>query len=368
MSHKTLEQVLIRNVREGELYKILPDKRIQCFACGHRCPIPEGKAGICKVRFNESGKLKVPWGYVGALQDDPIEKKPFFHALPGARALSFGMLGCDFHCAYCQNWVTSQALRDPEAVSDLYPMSAKDIVQLAVKRDCQVIASTYNEPLITSEWAVEIFKEAKKAGLVTAYVSNGNATPEVLDYLRPWLDLYKVDLKSFNDQHYRELGGTLENVCRSIKDIYERGIWLETLTLLISGFNDSGEEIKKLTEFIASVSPDIPWHVTAFHQDYKMMDRSNTRADQLLCAAEIGKRAGLRYIYAGNLPGLTKSWENTHCPGCKTVLIERLGFQIKKDNVSKTRGICPGCGQKIPGFWKNILVDHTSYSGAQPLC
>lgn len=367
MSSKPLEQVLAQNVREGELYKALPDGRLQCFACGHRCSISEGKQGICKVRFNEKGKLKVPWGYVGALQDDPIEKKPFFHALPAARALSFGMLGCDFHCGYCQNWVTSQALRDPEAVSDLYPMSPQDSIQLAIKRDCQVVASTYNEPLITSEWAVEIFKEAKQAGLVTAYISNGNATPEVLDYLKPWLDLYKVDLKSFSDKHYRELGGTLENVCRSIKDIYARGIWLETLTLLIPGFNDSDEEIEKLTQFIVSISPDIPWHVTAFHQDYKMLDHANTRADQLLRAAEIGKRSGLRYIYAGNLPGRTGNWENTYCSECHKLLIERSGFQVKQDLLSSSAGKCPGCGHKIPGFWKNISYDHPSHPEAQSL-
>ncbi len=367
MPTRTLADLLNERVKEGELYKALPDGRLQCFACGHRCSISEGKQGICKVRFNERGKLKVPWGYVGALQDDPIEKKPFFHALPGARALSFGMLGCDFHCGYCQNWVTSQALRDPEAVSEIYPMSPKDLVQLAIKRDCQVVASTYNEPLITSEWAVEIFKEAKKAGLVTAYISNGNATPEVLDYLKPHLDLYKVDLKSFNDKHYRELGGTLGNVCRSIKDIFSRGFWLETLTLLIPGFNDSDEEIEKLTQFVASVSPDIPWHVTAFHQDYKMLDHANTRADQLLRAAEIGKRSGLRYIYAGNLPGRTGNWENTYCPGCHKLLIERSGFQVKQDLLSSVQGKCPGCNHKIPGFWKNILPGYSSNSGVQSL-
>ena len=350
---KSLAEVLAEHTREGELYEKLPDGKVRCFACGHRCPIPEGKAGVCKVRFNQGGKLYVPAGYVGALQDDPIEKKPFFHALPGARVLSFGMLGCDFHCDYCQNWVTSQALRDPAAIAEPAKIGANELVQIALERKCQVVASTYNEPLITSEWAVEIFKEAKKAGLVTAYISNGNGTPEVLDYIRPWVDLYKVDLKSFDDKHYRELGGTLENVCTTIKGLYERKFWLEVLTLLIPGFNDSEDEIKRLTEFVASVSPDIPWHVTAFHKDYKMTDPANTTSDDLMRAAEIGKQAGLRYIYAGNLPGRVGDLENTYCPNCHELLIMRFGFEILQDKLSKTGGGCPKCRTAIPGFWKN---------------
>ncbi|MBI3312900.1 MAG: AmmeMemoRadiSam system radical SAM enzyme [Candidatus Omnitrophica bacterium] len=352
MAEQNLSDILAQNTKEGILYKKMPDGRIQCFACGHRCPIPEGKAGICRVRFNEGGKLYVPTGYVGAIQDDPIEKKPFFHAMPGARALSFGMLGCDMHCLYCQNWVTSQALRDPVAGAPPLKIGPKELTEIALERDCEVVASTYNEPLITSEWAVEIFKEAKKAGLVTAYISNGNGTPEVLDFIRPWVDLYKVDLKSFDDRHYRELGGTLENVCLTIGDLYERKFWLEVLTLLIPGFNSSEDEIRRLTEFLVSVSPDIPWHVTAFHKDYKMMDNDNTTARDLIRAAEIGKKSGLHYIYAGNLPGMVGNWENTYCPDCHELLIERYGFQIIQDKLSSNGGRCSKCQKEIPGFWK----------------
>ncbi len=363
----TLGEVLAQNTREGRLYSHLPDGRILCFSCGHRCPIPEGKAGVCKVRFNEGGKLKVPWGYVGALQDDPVEKKPFYHAMPGARALSFGMLGCDFHCGYCQNWVTSQALRDPEAVAPPIKISPQELVRIAQERDCEILASTYNEPLITSEWAVEIFKEARKAGLVTAYISNGNGTPEVLDYIRPWVDLYKVDLKSFNDRHYRELGGTLANVCETIRGLYARKFWLEVLTLLIPGFNDSDEEITELTRFVASVSPDIPWHVTAFHQDYKMMDHANTTPQHLLRAAQIGEKAGLRYIYAGNLPGMVGRFENTFCPNCREAVIERRGFQILRDRLTETGGTCFKCSAPVPGFWKKERKAHISDGRIRPV-
>ncbi len=806
MASPTLAQVLAQNTREGTLYEKMPDGKIRCFACGHRCPIPEGRPGVCRVRFNQGGKLYVPWGYVGALQDDPIEKKPFFHAMPGIRALSFGMLGCDFHCSYCfppetriltsqgpltiheivskrpqlkvfthlgrlqnvthflersyegslieikpaflpsirstpehpflsrlrpdrfpsdkpvfrelgkltrdhclalpkrysfseeivlsardylsplalsyrirrkipleilerimelshqgkssrliaaeigksashirhirsyirkgewklqdlftkkailvekngrirfskehspgipnqiplskqlaellgfycaegsvshakgrvhaasldfsfskkekekasrvqlllreifdvkaslvdrqttlavsvskaslaslfkalcrkrglekrvprvlfnaerevvesflkayvagdgyiapdgqiristiseelaqgitwlvqklgylpqfyrypveqnrillgrtvrqspwiylvrwyessktqrhvwedenyryvlikkiqkidykgtvynleteqdhtylangvavhncQNWVTSQALRDPEATAPPIKISPEALVDLAIERNCEVVASTYNEPLITSEWAVEIFKEAKRRNLVTAYISNGNGTPEVLDYIRPWTDLYKIDLKSFDDRHYRELGGALENVCRTIRDVYERGFWLEIVTLLIPGFNDSDQEVQKLTEFVASVSPHIPWHVTAFHKDYKMTDPENTTTRHLLRAVEIGKKAGLRYIYPGNLPGQVGDGENTYCPNCRALVIRRFGFKVLEDRVTPAGGQCFKCRTPIPGFWKKVSSKRLSENQIQPL-
>ncbi len=254
----------------------------------------------------------------------------------------------------CQNWVTSQALRDPAASAPPMKIGPKELVELAIEKRCAVLASTYNEPLITSEWAVEIFKEAKKKGLVTAYISNGNGTPEVLDYIRPWVDLYKVDLKSFDDRHYRELGGTLENVLATIRDLFERKFWLEIVTLVIPGFNDSDEELEKLTRFIVSISPDIPWHCTAFHKDYKMTGPENTSVKTLLRAAEIGKKSGLRYIYAGNLPGMVGDREHTHCPNCHTILIERYGFEILQNRL--VNGACPDCQTVIPGFWKKAAV------------
>src|SRR3954466_11816026 len=268
----TLKDVLNQHVREGagELWEPIDNHRIRCYSCGHECPIAEGQAGVCKVRFNQGGKLLVPWGYVGGVQCDPIEKKPFFHAYPGALAYSFGMLGCDLHCGYCQNWVTSQALRDPSAIAPPLGTSPEDLVADALRQQARVMVSTYNEPLITSEWAVAVFKEAKAAGLVTGYVSNGNGTPEVLEYLRPFVDLYKVDLKSFDDRHYRQLGGRLAPILDTIRRLHAMGFWVEIVTLLIPGFNDSRDELRRLTAFVASVSPDIPWHVTAFHGDYKM--------------------------------------------------------------------------------------------------
>ena len=345
-----LRDIVDRYVRPGELYESLDRNRLRCFACGHCCPIPEGQPGVCKVRFNRGGKLYVPWGYVGGVQCDPIEKKPFFHAYPGALAYSFGMLGCDLHCGYCQNWVTSQALRDPNAISHPLPASPEALVQDALRQGAKILVSTYNEPLITAEWAVAIFKEAKRAGLITGFVSNGNGTPQVLEYIRPWVDLYKVDLKSFDDRHYHELGGRIGPILETIRSLHAMGMWLEIVTLLIPDFNDSPDELQQLTRFIAGVSPDIPWHVTAFHADYKMSGNRDTRAEDLRRAAEIGRQSGLRYIYAGNLPGRVGALEHTHCPGCKELLIQRYSYLIEEYRLTAD-GRCPSCHSPIPGRW-----------------
>jgi pyruvate formate lyase activating enzyme len=348
-----LADILDRLTVEGELYKKLPDGAVRCYACGHRCLIRAGKRGICKVRFNQDGQLRVPWGYVGALQVDPIEKKPFYHILPGTDALTFGMLGCDFHCSYCQNWLTSQALRDPASeVSTglIRRVAPKQLVEYARRSGAGVIASSYNEPLITSEWSVAIFRRAQEAGLKCVYISNGNATPEVLQYLRPFLVGYKIDLKTMQDRHYRRLGGVLSHVLDSIRLAHESGLWVEIVTLVIPGFNDSTEELMDAARFIASVSPDIPWHVTAFHPDYKLTGPSATRANTLLRAAEIGQEASLNYVYAGNLPGQVSEYEHTFCPTCRKRLIERYSFVIQ-DYCLTPQGTCPQCGTQIPGIW-----------------
>jgi pyruvate formate lyase activating enzyme len=346
----TLREIVYQNVREGELYEKLDRNRVRCYACGHCCPIPDGQPGVCKVRYNQGGTLYVPWGYVGGVQCDPIEKKPFFHAYPGALAYSFGMLGCDLHCAYCQNWVTSQALRDPDAVSQPLQASPEALVQDALRQGAKVLVSTYNEPLITAEWAVEIFKHARAAGLVTGFVSNGNGTPQVLEYIRPWVDLYKVDLKSFDDRHYHGLGGRIGPILETIRSLHSMGVWLEIVTLLILGFNDGEDELKGLTDFLAGVSPDIPWHVTAFHKDYKMDDPANTTPADLRRAAEIGRKAGLRYVYAGNLPGRMGDFEDTRCHQCGDTLIKRDGYLVQGYRVTP-EGKCPSCQTAIPGRW-----------------
>jgi pyruvate formate lyase activating enzyme len=348
----SLAEVLDEMTKEGaeELTERLAGGALRCYACGHRCLIHEGKRGICKVRFNEGGRLLVPANYVAALACDPTEKKPFFHVLPGSDTLTFGMLGCDLHCGYCQNWLTSQALRDDSAGTQPRAVSAERLVEMARECGARMVGSSYNEPLITAEWAVEVFKKARPAGFKTAFISNGNATPQVLDYLRPWTDCYKIDLKTMSDRAYRQLGGVVGNILETVGMVHERGFWEEIVTLVIPGFNDSEAELRSAAEFIASVSTDIPWHVTAFHQDYKMTENANTTSAQLVRACEIGREAGLKFIYAGNLPGRVGRWENTYCPACDELLVERYGYRIRQMRVGAD-GLCPTCWTRIPGVW-----------------
>ncbi|MCI0340113.1 MAG: radical SAM protein [Planctomycetales bacterium] len=523
---ETLEQALDARTAEAAPALVRGEGAgaVRCLACGHRCLIRSGRRGICRLRFNRDGVLRVPRGYVAALQCDPIEKKPFFHALPGADALSFGMLGCDLHCSYCfppgtriltsrghlpieaiyeearresgneaealpapdglsvathrgvvaqasrvfrhdfrgrlvrliptslpaieatpehpflavarprrgerlapprfvpagglgrdhllalprspggpteslpgspaefetedylfvglrgtetrayvgpvynlevegdhtylangiavhncQNWVTSQALRDPASTLEREDVTPAQLVDLAVRRGAPVVASTYNEPLITAEWGHEVFEEARRRGLVCAFISNGNATPEVLDYLRPLVDLYKVDLKAFEEKAYRSLGGTLENVLRTLGHLIERKFWVEVVTLTIPGFNDSEEQLRGIARFLAGLSRDIPWHVTAFHKDYRMTDPRATTARDLVRAAEIGEAEGLRFVYAGNLPGRVGKFEDTRCPACGATVVRRVGYRIL--DVALRGNDCRSCGARVPGVW-----------------
>lgn len=350
VSAATLEALADAATCEGTLYEKLPENKLRCFACGHRCLIFDGQRGICKVRFNINGILKVPFGYAATIQCDPTEKKPYFHVLPGSLSLTFGMLGCDFHCPYCQNWDISQAIRDPQAGVEPTEVSPEKISLIAKKLSASLVVSSYNEPLITAEWACAVFEVAKKQGFKTGFVSNGNATPEVLKYIRPTTDCYKVDLKGMKQENYRELGGKLSTVLETIARLVEMKFWVEIVTLIVPGFNDSDDELKEIAKFLVSVSPDIPWHVTAFHKDYKMTEPDNTPAATLLRAAKIGEEAGLKFVYAGNLPGNVGKYEDTYCPSCKKMLIKRYGFKIMENKITM-EGNCPDCMEKIPGIW-----------------
>jgi pyruvate formate lyase activating enzyme len=260
------------------------------------------------------------------------------------------MLGCDLHCSYCQNWDTSQALRDSNAGRPPREITPEHLVDLAEKNNARCVASSYNEPLITSEWARAIFEIASDRGLACMYVSNGNATREVLEYIRPFTVGYKIDLKTMSDRSYRKLGAVLDDVLNGVQMVQEMGFWLEIVTLVVPGFNDSDDELQDAARFIRSLSPDIPWHVTAFHKDYKMTEPANTHHQRLIRAAEIGFEEGLRYVYAGNIPGHVGPFENTRCPQCQKTLISRYGFVVTGYHLSST-GNCPDCGTKIPGIW-----------------
>ncbi len=346
----TLHDLLAEHVAASVLFERMPNDWVRCVACGHRCKIAPDHDGICKVRFNRRGVLYAPHGYVAGIQIDPIEKKPFFHVMPGASALSFGMLGCDYHCEYCQNWNTSQAIRDPKAASLPRFVTAEQIVGLALERQIPIMTSTYNEPLITSEWAVEIFKLAKTYNIKCSFVSNGNGTRDVLDFIRPYVQLYKIDLKGFRQKSYQRLGGMLSTVLESIQTLKQMNVWVEVVTLIVPGFNDSDDELKDIAQFLFSVSADMPWHVTAFHADYKMMETEDASAKMLVRAAEIGYDEGLHFVYAGNSWGNVSRFENTYCPFCDELLIERIGFSVKSNRLKA--GTCPKCAKSIPGVWQ----------------
>lgn len=350
MASKTIQNELDGSTRPGELVKKLSGGVLICTACGHLCKLGPGRRGVCKVRFNEAGVLRVPFNYVAGAQNDPIEKKPFFHVLPGSSTLSFGMLGCDFHCSYCQNWFTSQTLRDEASTLNFSSITAGELCGLAERLGAKSVVSTYNEPLITSEWAVEVFREAKQRGLRTGYVSNGHGTPEVLEYIQPWVDLFKVDLKSFSAKNYRRLGGDLNAVLETIRRVHAMGLWTEIVTLVVPDYNDSDEELTGMARFIASVSMDIPWHVTGFYPTYKMTDRGSTPAKTLLRARKLGMDSGLKFVYSGNRAGRVENAENTFCPQCGEVVIERRGFRALSDRLAS--GACPRCREPIPGRWE----------------
>jgi len=261
----------------------------------------------------------------------------------------------------CQNWETSQVLRDDDAVSPPRPASARDLVLAAKRLGAPVIASSYNEPLITADWAVEVFGEARAAGLACAFISNGNGTPEVIEYLRPHVSLYKVDLKGFTDRAYRDLGGKLSNVLETIRSLKRLGFWLEIVTLLVPGWNDDPGELRAMAAFLAEVGTDVPWHVTAFHPDYKMTDRDRTPARTLIEAYDIGREAGLQFVYPGNAPGLVGDRENTCCPRCSALLIRRRGFLVLENRMQG--GGCPSCGAPVPGVWETSPPARTVGSG-----
>ena len=349
-----LQEHLDQYTQPGELAENLENGIVRCLACAHTCRLKPGQRGICQIRYNQDGQLQVPWGYVSSLQVDPIEKKPFYHLLAGADERTFGMLGCNLQCDYCQNWVTSQALREEgtdRLAEYLQVLQPREVVDYGNRLGAEVVASSYNEPLITSEWAKDIFALASKSGMKNVYVSNGFATREVLNYLKPYLQGFKVDLKSMQPDHYRELGGGLQPVLDSIRYASELGMWVEIVTLLVPGFNDSESEIKDMASFIHSVSPKIPWHVTAFRPEYKMRDKPRTTVRQILDAVEIGYQTGLQYVYGGNLPGSLGKYEHTSCHNCQATLIKRWGFSIQQYRITPD-GKCPECGVQIPGYWR----------------
>ncbi|NWF53318.1 MAG: AmmeMemoRadiSam system radical SAM enzyme [Syntrophaceae bacterium] len=333
-------------MKEAMLYEKLPKKRVKCNLCNHRCLIGEGKKGICAVRENRDGTLySLVYRRLISRNVDPIEKKPMFHFAPGSRSFSIAAVGCNFRCDFCQNYEISQMPREKNQIAG-QDVSPEEIVAGAKKTGCKTIAYTYTEPTIFFEYAYDIARRASKEGLKNVFVTNGYMTEEALRTLHPHLHGANVDLKAFREEFYQKrCGAKLEGVLKSLKVMRELGVWVEITTLIIPGLNDSEEELRDLARFIASLGKEVPWHISRFHPMYKMLDRSPTSVKVLQRAQKIGTEAGLRYVYTGNVPG--DPGEDTFCPQCGQLLVDRLGFQILEYQIEGQR--CPKCGFPVDG-------------------
>jgi pyruvate formate lyase activating enzyme len=336
-------------MKEAYLYAKQSGAKVRCFLCSHRCLIADGKRGVCCVRENKEGILySLVYEKLISANVDPIEKKPFFHFLPGSKAFSVAAPGCNFRCLHCQNHEISQLPRDKEIIIG-EKVSAEEIVSLALKHNCASISYTYTEPTIFFEYAYDTAMIARTKGLKNNFVTNGYMTAEALDMIAPYLDGANVDLKSFSEGFYKKVcGAKLKPVLESIAKMHALGIWVEVTTLIIPTLNDAEGELREVARFLLSVSPAIPWHVSAFYPTYRMMDKPRTSPEIIRRAREIGLEEGLRYVYTGNIPGA--EGENTSCYHCQKVLIRRHGYQIAENSI--TEGKCPHCGTPIEGVWQ----------------
>ncbi len=337
-------------MKEALFYNAGKEHDVMCFLCNHHCHIKDGKRGICGVRENRGGKLySLVYGRMIAESIDPIEKKPLLHFVPGSKAYSIATVGCNFHCLHCQNYDISQYPHINNGEIAGRERTALAIVDEAERAGCASVCYTYVEPTIFYEFAFDCSVLARERRLKNVFVSNGYMTPEVTRHLAPFLDAINIDVKAFTDDFYKKVcKARLQPVLDNVKLMHELGIWVEVTTLLIPGLNDSPEELRALARFVKSVSPTIPWHVTAFYPTYKMLDRKPTPIGILRKAREIGLQEGLHYVYEGNIPG--EGGENTYCPGCGAELISRYGFSIRQNKLSD--GCCATCGQQIAGVWK----------------
>lgn len=330
----------------------LDDGRVACDACSQHCKLQEGEYGICGIRRVENNELQLlTYGIAAAVNVDPVEKKPMFHFLPGSRIFSFGTVGCNFSCQFCQNADISQYPKEHHHRIVGHPLSPAEAVATALEYGCDSIAYTYNEPVVFFEYTYDTAKLAHEAGLKNVYVTSGYETRKAIDTIAPYLDGMNIDIKGYTQSFYKDIcGASLKPVLDAVEYAHSKGIWIETTTLLIPGLNDTEEEIRSIARFQAALDPNIPWHISAFHPMYKMQDRPRTPSATLRRAYEIGKEEGLRYVYVGNIDD--KSRESTYCPGCGEIVIDRqghIGQYVTNHLVEKN--LCPYCASAIPGVW-----------------
>ena len=335
-------------VHEALLYEKEAENRVRCGLCAHRCRIDPGERGVCGVRENREGTLlSLVYGAIVAENVDPIEKKPLFHLLPGSRSFSIATAGCNFRCTFCQNHDISQMPRERGQIVGR-ERTPEAIVEMAVRSGSKSIAYTYTEPTVYFEFAYATAGIARERGLKNVFVTNGYMTPGMLELIAPRLDAANVDLKAFRDEFYKkQCGARLQPVLDSLRKMKELGIWVEVTTLLIPGLNDGEEELGKLAAFIVSLGAETPWHISRFHPQYRMTETPPTPAESIHRAAEIGRSAGLKYVYSGNLPG--DPGENTNCARCGRLLIGRCGFSIERLDLKGSA--CPDCGTPLDGIF-----------------
>ena len=337
-------------MKKAYLYEKLPEEdKVKCQLCAHNCLIPDGKRGICQVRENQDGTLvSLVYGKLISQNNDPIEKKPLFHFLPGTKSYSISTVGCNFQCLHCQNYYISQYPRLNKGQITGEEVTPSEVVNDAILNGAKSISYTYVEPTIFYEFAYDTGIIAKEKGIKNVFVSNGYMSKETCKHSREFLDAINIDLKAFTDKFYKEVcKAKLQPVLDSIKLMHELGVWVEVTTLIIPGWNDSEAELREIARFIKSVSDCIPWHVTAFYPTYKMLDRPPTPIQTLRKAREIGLEEGLRFVYEGNVPG--EGGENTYCPSCNELIIKRYGFSILENKL--INGKCPKCSETIQGVW-----------------
>lgn len=329
-------------------YEKLDEKKVRCFLCAHHCLIKEGKRGICYVRKNLDGTLySLVYGKVISMNVDPIEKKPLYHFLPASTSLSIATVGCNFRCEHCQNFEISQYPKDREDIPGS-SVTPEDIVEAAAMNGCESISYTYTEPTIFFEFAYDCARLARQKGIKNVFVSNGYTSPEATKTIAPYLDGNNIDLKGSDDFYKKICGARVEPVKETIRLMKELGVWVEVTTLIIPDYNDSDDDLKDIAEFISSVAPSIPWHITQFYPTYHLLDKPRTPIKKLLRARDIGFAAGLKHVYLGNVPG--EGGEDTLCPSCKEVLLRRFGYRIGE--MTLINGRCSKCGTDVEGIWK----------------
>ncbi|MBI5205183.1 MAG: AmmeMemoRadiSam system radical SAM enzyme [Nitrospirae bacterium] len=337
-------------MREAMLYEKLEDKKVRCFLCAHGCHISDGKRGICAVRENIEGTLySLVYGRVISANIDPIEKKPLFHFLPASYSFSIATVGCNFRCMHCQNYEISQFPRErPDAAIPGREMKPEDVVNLAEQNNCASISYTYTEPTIFFEFAYDCARLAHKKGIKNVFVSNGYTSPEATRLIAPYLDGNNIDFKG-SEKFYKEIcGAKAAPVRETIRLMKELGVWVEVTTLIIPGHNDSEEDLRNIAGFIKSVDPAMPWHVSQFYPTYKLTNVPRTPVQTLRWARQMGLDTGLKYVYEGNVPG--EGGENTYCPNCRELLIQRVGYSIGENKLKNGR--CFNCDSLIEGLWR----------------